>query len=90
MKTNDVVKTNGKSKLPQDNLLEQINLYEREKHILLALGDDITKVRQKTDLITLFSKRIKGLFHFTHSIVSLIDEGRNAYSPFCLTRRPRQ
>jgi len=51
---------------------------------LLDLGNDITRVRDKNDLILLFKKRIKGLFYFTHTIVTLIDYRDETYVPFLL------
>lgn len=57
---------------------------EQERKILLELGNDITRVRDKNDLIILFKKRIKGLFHITHSIVTLIDYIDETYVPFLL------
>ncbi|GAA4323481.1 hypothetical protein GCM10023149_24450 [Mucilaginibacter gynuensis] len=65
-------------------LLKKATVYEREKNILLALGNDITKVRKKNDLISLFSSRLKGLFYFTHTIVMLIDKNKQTYTPFLL------
>ena len=58
--------------------------YERERKILLDLSNDIINIREKNDLITLFSSRIKGLFYFTHAIVTLIDERQQTYTPFLL------
>lgn len=52
--------------------------------MLLELGNDITRVRDKNDLITLFKKRVKGLFYFTHTIVTLIDYKDETYVPFLL------
>ena len=75
-------KIEGKSSLRF--LQEQITHYKKESEILLALSNDITKVRDKNDLIIIFKQRIKGLFHITHSIVTLIDEERQAYIPFLL------
>lgn len=66
---------------------KQIEVYEREKNILLALSNDITKVRDKNDLIMLFSSRIKDLFYFTYTIVVLIDQKREYYSPFLLDHK---
>jgi transcriptional regulator with GAF, ATPase, and Fis domain len=63
---------------------QQIASYEREKALLLALGNDITQVREKNDLITLFSSRLKGLFYFTHTVVMLIDQPAQTYTPFLL------
>lgn len=57
---------------------------EQERKILLELGNDITRVRDKNDLIVLFKKRIKGLFYFTHTIVTLIDYKDETYVPFLL------
>jgi transcriptional regulator with GAF, ATPase, and Fis domain len=57
---------------------------EKQRKILLDLGNDITRVREKNDLITLFSKRIKGLFYFTHTIITLIDPQDDSYKPFLL------
>ncbi|MGI4865146.1 MAG: sigma 54-interacting transcriptional regulator [Janthinobacterium lividum] len=63
---------------------QRLAAYEQEKSILLALGNDITQVREKNDLITLFSSRLKGLFYFTHTIVMLIDQSSQTYKPFLL------
>src|SRR6266536_1660734 len=57
---------------------------EQERKLLLELGNDITRVRDKNDLIILFKKRIKGLFYITHSIVTLIDYKDETYVPFLL------
>jgi len=57
---------------------------EKQRQILLDLGNDITRVREKNDLITLFSKRIKGLFYFTHTMITLIDALGDTYKPFLL------
>jgi len=52
--------------------------------MLLDLGNDITRVREKNDLLVLFSKRIRSLFYFTHTIVTLIDYKDETYTPFLL------
>ena len=57
---------------------------EQERKILSDLGNDITSVRDKNDLLLLFSKRIKDLFYFTHTIVTLIDTKDETYTPFLL------
>lgn len=59
-------------------------ILEQERKILLDLGTDITRVREKNDLLTLFKQRIKGLFHITHTIVTLIDYKDETYTPFLL------
>src|SRR6188768_1392123 len=65
-------------------LQQEIERYKKESDILLALSDDITKVRDKNDLIIIFKQRIKGLFHITHSIVTLINDKEQTYVPFLL------
>jgi transcriptional regulator with GAF, ATPase, and Fis domain len=59
-------------------------ILEQERRMLLDLGTDITRVREKNDLLVLFSKRIKSLFYFTHTIVTLIDHKDETYTPFLL------
>lgn len=66
------------------SLQQQVAHYKNESDILLALSDDITKVRDKNDLIIIFKQRIKGLFHITHSIVTLINDEEETYIPFLL------
>src|SRR5882757_7368817 len=68
------------SDLPAPSMAE----LEQERRVLLELGNDITRVRDKNDLIVLFKKRIKGLFYFTHTIVTLIDYKDETYVPFLL------
>src|SRR5690349_9413536 len=67
-----------------DSVQQEVEHYKREKDILLALSNDLTKVRDKNDLITLFKKGIKGLFYITHTIVTLIDYKDETYTPFLL------
>jgi formate hydrogenlyase transcriptional activator len=69
-----------------ETLHKQIDRHENEKEVLLALGNDITRVRMKTDLIKVFSSRLKGLFYFTHAVVSLIDKRNQTYYPFLLDK----
>jgi formate hydrogenlyase transcriptional activator len=67
-------------------LHKQIDRHEKEKEVLLALSNDITRARVKTDLIKIISSRLKGLFYFTHAVVSLIDERNQTYYPFLLDK----
>jgi formate hydrogenlyase transcriptional activator len=62
----------------------QKRLLENEGSILLELGKDITRVREKKDLIFLLSKRIKSLYYFTHTVVTLIDHKDKTYKGFLL------
>ena len=68
-----------------DALQSSGSIFE-ESAILLDLGKDITKVREKKDLILLFSKRIKSLFYFTHITITLIDHKDKTYAGFLLDK----
>ena len=70
----------------KNSLQEQLKSYDLEKNILLELSDDITKVREKNDLIKLFSSRLKAHFYFTHAVISLIDQQNRTYYPFLIDR----
>ncbi|WP_298710238.1 sigma 54-interacting transcriptional regulator [uncultured Chitinophaga sp.] len=63
---------------------DRIRFLEAERRILLELGNDITKVRNKTDLIVILSNKIREMFTFSHSIVTLINPGQQSYTPFLL------
>ncbi len=86
--TNDDIKGSRpetkRTKQVIDPVQQELNHYKKEKDILLALSNDLTKVRDKNDLITLFKKGIKGLFYISHTIVTLIDYKDETYSPFLL------
>ncbi|MGA9650674.1 sigma-54-dependent Fis family transcriptional regulator [Pedobacter sp.] len=66
------------------DILDTLEGLQRERYYILELGKDITKVREKDDLIKIFSKRIKEFFYFNHSIISVIDKNEKSYSPFLL------
>jgi len=68
---------------PESPVLSKAVL-EQERRMLLDLGNDITRVRDKNDLLILFSKRIKSYFYFTHTIVTLIEYKDETYTPFLL------
>lgn len=70
---------NGKT-----TLNEHIESLEKERRILLALGDDITKIREKDDLLRFFSSRIRELYPFSHTIVTLIEQEAQTYAAFLL------
>lgn len=63
---------------------DRIASLETERRILLELGNELTKVRQKTDLITIFSSKIREMYPFSHAIVTLINEDAQSYTPFLL------
>lgn len=72
------------NKTEPDLLVPTKATLEQERKVLLDLGNDITRVREKNDLLILFKKRIKELFYFTHTIVTLIDKKDETYTPFLL------
>jgi len=67
-----------------NNLLKQIDAFEQEQELLFALSTDITKVREKDDLIRLFASRLRNMFYFLHSIVMLVDQHSKTFKPFLL------
>jgi transcriptional regulator with GAF, ATPase, and Fis domain len=84
MKKMNSIIANGRPGMGIAELDLRIKLLENERRILLKLGDDITKVREKNDLIVLFSSRLREIFPFSHAIVSLIDHDARVYCPFLL------
>ena len=68
-------------------LRTQLDAYEKQKTILLALSNEITKVRDKHDLVKIFSSRLKDFFYFSHAVVFLIDQGKNVFFPFLMDAR---
>lgn len=78
------MKANKTTSPKKDVSQESIAYYQKEREILLALGNDLTKVRDKNDLIRLFKDGIKGLYFITHTIVTTIDYKDDTYSPFLL------
>ena len=74
-----------RAKLPESELpVHSKTTLEQERKILLDLGNDLTRVRDKDDLIILFKKRIKGMFYVSHTIITLIDHKDETYTPFLL------
>lgn len=71
-------------------LQQQVALYQKEKDLLLTLSNDITKAREKNDLIKVFSSRLKEYFYFTHTVISLIDKQNGTYFPFLIDRESMQ
>lgn len=70
----------------KDALRQQLDVYKKEKDILLALSNDITRVRDKNDLVKILSSRLKSYFYFTHAVISLIDKQKGTYFPFLMDR----
>src|SRR6185295_17130064 len=64
-----------------NTLKQRLDTLEKERTILLALSNDITKVREKDDLVKIFSSRLKGFFYFSHAVISLVDHQKNIFYP---------
>src|SRR5690606_14259397 len=73
---------NRTSHLPTNDNTFDSDYYQRERQIILQLSEDITQIREKSDLMTLLSMRIKRFFYYIHSIVTLIDNDNRVYTPF--------
>lgn len=73
-----------KSTTTPDNGAGHVASLETERRMLLELGNELTKVREKTDLITIFSLKMREMFPFSHAIVTLIDRETDSYTPFLL------
>ncbi|HRN56009.1 MAG TPA: sigma 54-interacting transcriptional regulator [Agriterribacter sp.] len=71
-------------------LQQQVVRYQKEKDILLTLSNDITRVREKDDLIKVFSSGLKAYFYFTHTVISLMDKQKGTYFPFLIDRGSMQ
>ena len=67
-----------------NTLKQRLDAFEKERTILLALSNDITKVREKDDLVKIFSSRLKGFFYFSHAVISLVDHQKNIFYPFLM------
>lgn len=74
----------GKNEPPPHILQQQVEHYKKENDILLALSNDITQVREKNDLIKIFSSRLKSFFQFTHAVIGLVDRKNKVYYPFLM------
>lgn len=97
MKSSIIKEDKNSRKLAEKNggspaylLQEQLALYQKEKDLLLTLSNDITKVREKNDLIKVFSSRLKDYFYFTHTVISLIDKQNGTYFPFLIDKESMQ
>ena len=66
------------------SLEQQVALYKRRQDILLTLSNDFTKVREKNDLIKIFSSTLKDFFRFRHAAISVVDQPNKNYFPFLL------
>ncbi len=58
---------------------EEIRLRDTEQETLLALGNEMARIRDKNELLTLINTRLKKLFYFTHSSISAINPDRNTF-----------
>ncbi len=73
------------AEIPTNLMQQQIDLYKKEKDILLALSDDITRVREKMTCWSFFPNELKGytILHIL-SLLSLTIKTKLIYH-FCWT-----
>jgi len=64
--------------------LAEMEKREREWEVLLTLSNDLATVRDKDDLLNLINIKLKKIFHFTHSVVSLFNAGDRTFTNFLL------
>ncbi len=55
---------------------------QREKHVLLNLGDELVKIRHRGDLMRMVDTELRKLFHFTHCSIGLVSEDGASFMPF--------
>ncbi|WP_285545506.1 sigma 54-interacting transcriptional regulator [Dyadobacter frigoris] len=61
---------------------EKIQLREQEKEALLAISQQMAKIRDKNELLTLINTQLRKLFYFTHSSISAINDDRKTFYIF--------
>jgi formate hydrogenlyase transcriptional activator len=69
-----------KNILADERILQQ----ERDNAILLSLSTDLVKVRDKDDLFGLLDIRLRQLFEYHHSCISLVDKEKKTFKTFLL------
>jgi formate hydrogenlyase transcriptional activator len=63
-------------------LQQQVRHYKNANETLLALTDDITRIRNRNDLLAFYEKQIMGPFFLTHPVITLINHSNDTYSDF--------
>ena len=64
---------------PSENELASL---KRERSILLDLGNDITKVRDRKDLLNVINYGLGKLINFTHNMMTILDETGETYTAY--------
>ncbi|TKC65199.1 GAF domain-containing protein [Pedobacter hiemivivus] len=63
---------------------EDILKRQQEKEIMLSLGNDIASIRNRTDLLNIFTHQFKKLFHYNDASIIILNKEDNTYSAFVL------
>jgi formate hydrogenlyase transcriptional activator len=63
---------------------EELQARENEKSILLAISNDIARVRHKVDLHEILNERLRKLLPISHTLTGLVSEDGQWYSAFLL------
>ncbi|MDP9077687.1 MAG: sigma 54-interacting transcriptional regulator [Bacteroidota bacterium] len=53
---------------------------EKEKSTLIEISNDMSAIRNKNDLLAVLHGRLKGIFHFSHTLTTLTDAKTNTYT----------
>jgi formate hydrogenlyase transcriptional activator len=61
---------------------EAIRKRELEKEVLLSLSHDVSRIRDKNDLISMINNQFKKLFYFNYSTIGVINEDSLTFSFF--------
>lgn len=61
---------------------EAIKKRELEKEVLLSLSHDMSRIRDKNDLISMINNQFKKLFYFNYSTIGVTNEGSITFSFF--------
>lgn len=63
---------------------EDILKRQQEKEIMLSLGNDIASIRNRSDLLNIFTRQFKRLFRYNDASIIILNKENNTYSAFVL------
>lgn len=69
----------------QEKLLNTLNSLKKGREIFLALSEELTNVRDRNDLVSLFLPSSGNIFGNFRISIGLIDGQHSVYTPFCFS-----
>lgn len=63
---------------------EDILKRQKEKEIMLSLGNDIASIRNRTDLLGIITIQLKKLFNYNDASIIILDKKNSTYNAFVL------